>query len=100
MSDLVKRLRKLAYDNYEMLNNIHEPLNEAANEIERLEEAAPEIDTQELIDEIERLRDAFEMIIRNDPEGYEASIARKVLEGKAVLEAQRELWRKLPFSDF
>ncbi len=37
MTDLVKRLRRLAIEHYEMLGDIHEPLNEAADEIERLE---------------------------------------------------------------
>lgn len=32
--------------------------------------------------EIERLRAALDKIVRNDPEGYEASIARKALGDK------------------
>ena len=36
MSDIVERLRFRADENYEMLGNIHEPLLEAAAEIERL----------------------------------------------------------------
>jgi archaellum component FlaC len=35
--DLVKRLRALAEEEFEMLNNIHEPLQEAASRIEQLE---------------------------------------------------------------
>jgi len=37
--DLVKRLRSLAEEEFEMLNNIHEPLREAADRIEQLEAA-------------------------------------------------------------
>jgi hypothetical protein len=36
MNDIVERLRFRADENYEMLGNIHEPLLEAAAEIERL----------------------------------------------------------------
>ena len=36
--DLVKRLFSLAEEEFEMLNNIHEPLLEAASRIEQLEE--------------------------------------------------------------
>ena len=36
MRDIVDRLRDKADENYEMLGNIHEPLLEAADEIERL----------------------------------------------------------------
>jgi|SanBayMetagenome_1026888.scaffolds.fasta_scaffold04503_5 hypothetical protein len=39
MSDIVERLRFRADENYEMLANIHEPLLEAADEIERLRAA-------------------------------------------------------------
>ena len=37
MNDLVKRLRKFVYGNYEMLNDVHESLFVAAAEIERLQ---------------------------------------------------------------
>jgi tRNA isopentenyl-2-thiomethyl-A-37 hydroxylase MiaE len=37
--DLVKRLRSLAEEEFEMLNNVHEPVQEAANRIEELEAA-------------------------------------------------------------
>jgi len=39
MTDIVERLRFRADENYEMLANIHEPLLEAADEIERLRAA-------------------------------------------------------------
>lgn len=38
MADIVERLRGLAEDHFEMLGGIHEPLTEAAEEIERLRE--------------------------------------------------------------
>jgi hypothetical protein len=37
--DLVKRLRSLAEEEFEMLNNVHEPVQEAADRIEKLEAA-------------------------------------------------------------
>lgn len=39
MTDIVERLRFRADENYEMLGNIHEPLLEAADEIEKLRAA-------------------------------------------------------------
>lgn len=39
MADIVKRLRTRAKEDYEMLNDIHIPLLEAAAEIERLRSA-------------------------------------------------------------
>lgn len=43
MIDIVERLRLRADENYEMLGNIHEPLLEAADEIERLRAALEDI---------------------------------------------------------
>jgi uncharacterized protein YjhX (UPF0386 family) len=43
MTDIVERLRFRADENYEMLGNIHEPLLEAAAEIERLRAALKNI---------------------------------------------------------
>ena len=68
MTDIVERLRFRADENYEMLANIHEPLLEAADEIERLRAAfdrlywyAERLKKRdplliEAADEIERLR--------------------------------------------
>jgi hypothetical protein len=36
--DLVKQLRSLAEEEFEMLNNVHEPVQKAADRIEQLEE--------------------------------------------------------------
>ena len=41
--DLVKRLRERAEEDHEMLNNIHEPLLEAADRIEALEKRNKEL---------------------------------------------------------
>lgn len=48
MSDIVERLRFRADENYEMLGNIHEPLLEAADEIERLRAALRDIIDKEV----------------------------------------------------
>lgn len=39
MSDIVERLRRLAEEHYEMLDDVHLPMIEAADEIERLRAA-------------------------------------------------------------
>lgn len=44
MADIVKRLRGLAEEWYEMCCDIHEPLGEAADEIERLRETIRQAD--------------------------------------------------------
>ena len=58
MNDIVERLRFRADENYEMLGNIHEPLLEAAAEIERLRAAIGEtlLEREDARAEVERLR--------------------------------------------
>ena len=46
--DLVDRLMSLAEEHFEMLDNIHEPLAEAADEIERLRGALRWIEAEAL----------------------------------------------------
>lgn len=43
MSDIVERLRRLAEEHYEMLDDVHLPMIEAADEIERLRAALERI---------------------------------------------------------
>jgi hypothetical protein len=43
MTDIVERLRKRAKDDWEMLDNIHLPLLEAADEIESLRKTRDEL---------------------------------------------------------
>jgi hypothetical protein len=59
VNELAKKLRALAEEHYEMLGNIHDPLTEAANEIERLETT--------LREENKRMRDALVAILRTGP---------------------------------
>ena len=65
MADIVERLRGLADEWYEMCGDIHEPLGEAADEIERLRKENQELKLQYLsdqgqwIEETGRLREAL-----------------------------------------
>ena len=64
MTDIVERLRALALDHYEMLDNIHQPLADAADEIERLRALVVEQGMQLGVGSvrIEELKDALREI--------------------------------------
>ncbi len=92
MSDIVEKLRFRADENYEMLGNIHEPLLEAAAEIERLREWNAEIalNAREFAAENERLRAALEVFacdctedsLCRVPHACRNYVARAALEGR------------------
>ena len=72
MTDIVERLRGIAEDWFGVGDGIHEPINQGADEIERLRQAlsamtelfkATEASAQWALSEVERLHHALECVV-------------------------------------